>query len=73
MGWAFNIRQDPFESYGQTPGPRATQTQSHTYVQYQITDLLAEHFKSLLGYPPAQAGTSLSFDEMMARIPKHAQ
>jgi len=29
-GWIFNIRQDPFESYDQAPGPRAAITQSHT-------------------------------------------
>jgi arylsulfatase A-like enzyme len=70
MAYAFNIRQDPFESYEQVPGPRATLTQSHTFMQYQVMDLLKAHFQSLMDYPPAQSGSTLSFDKMMEMIPK---
>jgi arylsulfatase len=71
--WVFNIRQDPFESYDQAPGPRATISQSHTYLGYAVQDILAEHLKSLHDYPPAQKGSSLNFDEMMQAIPKGVQ
>jgi arylsulfatase len=70
IAWLFNIRDDPFESFDQAPGPRGTISQSHTYFMYEVVDLLAQHFKSLRDYPPVQKGTSLSFDEMMKAIPK---
>jgi arylsulfatase len=71
--WVFNIRQDPFESYDQAPGPRATISQSHTWIGYKVQDILGEHLKSLHDYPPAQKGASLNFDEMMESIQKVPQ
>jgi arylsulfatase len=73
IAWLFNIRQDPFESYEQAPGPRATLTQSHTYIEYMVTELLTQHIKSLIDYPPAQKGASLSFSQMLESIPKSKQ
>jgi hypothetical protein len=45
-------------------------TNVHTFVEYMVTDLLAQHFRSLIDYPPAQKGTTLSFDQMMEQLPK---
>ena len=73
IAWLFNIRQDPFESYDQAPGPRAGLSQSHTYLQYLVTDVITEHVKSLMAYPPVQKGTSLSFDQILQAIPKGTQ
>lgn len=66
--WLFNLRQDPFESYEQAPGPRATLTQTHTFVGYMVQDILKEHIKSLKDFPPAQRGVTLNFDEMMQSL-----
>jgi len=40
------------------------------YIEYLLTDVLAEHLKSLKDFPPAQKGATLNFDEMMQSIPK---
>ena len=69
----FNIRQDPFESYEQAPGPRATLMQTHTYLEYMVQDVLEEHVKTLRDFPPVQKGASLNFDEMLQAIPKSKQ
>ena len=73
IAWIFNIRQDPFESYEQAPGPRALIVQSHTYLLNEIGALLEEHLKSLKDFPPVQKGTSLSFDQMIESATKHPQ
>jgi arylsulfatase len=73
IAWIFNIRQDPFEYFDQAPGPRATISQSHTFLEYEIEEILTEHLKSLQDFPPAQKGTSLSFEQMMQAIPKGKQ
>ena len=73
LAWLFNIRQDPFESFDQAPGPRATNAQSHTYTEYMVMELMAAHLKSLTDFPPAQKGSSLSFDQMLEAVPKGKQ
>ncbi len=66
--WMFNLRQDPFESFDQAPGPRPMITQSHTYVTYQAKDIVEAHLKTLAQFPPAQRAESLSMDEIMRQI-----
>jgi arylsulfatase len=58
--WLFNVRQDPYESYEQAPGPRAMLTQQKTYLFNDITDRLGRHMETLRKYPPKQKGSSLS-------------
>jgi arylsulfatase A-like enzyme len=58
--WLFNLRQDPFESYQQTPGPRATILQQKTYLFNDFTDRLGRHMATLQKYPPKQKGSSLT-------------
>jgi arylsulfatase A-like enzyme len=58
--WLFNVRQDPYESYEQAPGPRAMVTQQKTYLFNEITDRLGRHMETLRKYPPKQKGSSLS-------------
>jgi len=47
--------------------------QTHTYIEYMVTEALAQHVKSLKDFPPAQKGATLSLDQMMESIPKGKQ
>jgi len=70
MAQVYNIRQDPFESYEQTPGPRATLQQQKMGQFHRGADLVVEHLNSLKDFPPAQKGASLSVGEVMEQILK---
>ena len=61
--YIFNLRQDPYESYEQTPGPRATLSQEKTYLFNDVMDRLGRHIGTLKQYPPKQKGSSLSIGE----------
>ncbi|CAM5480150.1 N-acetylgalactosamine-6-O-sulfatase [Afipia felis] len=61
----FNLRQDPFESYDQAPGPLPTMIQKKQFVLQEIQNVMMAHLKSLKDYPPAQKGGSLSAGNMM--------
>jgi arylsulfatase len=63
LPWLFNLRQDPYESYDQAPGPRATLSQQKTYLFNDIMDRLGRHMATLQKYPPKQKGSSLSVGE----------
>lgn len=56
----FNLRQDPFESYDDAPGPLSTMIQKKQFVLQDIQDVLYAHLKTLKDYPPVQKGGSLS-------------
>jgi arylsulfatase len=56
----FNVRQDPFESYDQAPGPRATVTQQKTYLFNEFLERIGKHMATLQKYPPRQKPSSLS-------------
>ncbi len=58
--YLFNVRQDPYESYDQAPGPRATITQQKTWLYNDVMARLARHMATLQKYPPPQKGSSLS-------------
>jgi len=60
IAYVFNVRQDPYESYDQAPGPRATITQQKTWLYNDVMARLARHMATLQKYPPQQKGTSLS-------------
>lgn len=64
----FNIRQDPFESYDQAPGPRADNTQHTTYIANQVLAMVAAHLGTLREYPPSQRGGSLNIAAMIERV-----
>ena len=61
IAYIFNVRQDPYESYDQAPGPRATLTQQKTWLYNAVMERLARHMATLQKYPPQQKGSSLSF------------
>ncbi|CAD5108424.1 arylsulfatase [Zestomonas carbonaria] len=71
--WLFNIRQDPFESYDQAPGPRTHMVQKKAHVFHAMTGLIVEHLKTFKEFPPAQEGMSLSFDKLKEQILKQAE
>jgi arylsulfatase A-like enzyme len=60
LAWLFNVHQDPYESYDQAPGPRATLTQQKTYLYNDVMDRLGRHMATLQKFPPKQKGSSLS-------------
>ncbi|MNN22697.1 Sulfatase [compost metagenome] len=70
--WMFNLRQDPFESFEQAPGPRAYLLQKKAHVLYAMTGLIGEHLKTFRDFPPTQEGMSLSFDKLKEQILKQA-
>ncbi|MBO3273825.1 arylsulfatase [Pseudomonas schmalbachii] len=70
--WMFNLRQDPFESFEQAPGPRAYLLQKKAHVLYAMTGLIGEHLKTFKDFPPVQEGMSLSFDKLKEQILKQA-
>lgn len=70
MAQLYNIRQDPFESYEQAPGPRALLQQQKMGQFHRGVDLIVEHLASLKEFPPAQAGASLSVGEVLEQVLK---
>ncbi|MEN8194443.1 MAG: arylsulfatase [Bacteroidota bacterium] len=64
----FNLRQDPFESYDQAPGPRANLFQHKTYIANWTVSLLTEHVQTLVKYPPKQIPSSLSAAELIKEM-----
>jgi arylsulfatase len=70
MAWFLNLRQDPFESYENAPGPRATLQQQKSYLPHTGVDLITGHLRTLQEYPPVQKGASLSVGEVMEQILK---
>jgi arylsulfatase len=65
--WLFNVRQDPFESYEQAPGPRAEQSQHKSGIMNIMLRELGEHLETFKAYPPRQEATTLNIDEMISR------
>ncbi|MDM0047447.1 hypothetical protein [Variovorax sp. J22R115] len=66
--WFFNIRQDPFESYDQAPGPRALVSQEHSGIGNIIITLVGEHLSTFKEFPPRQEGASLNIDSLMEKM-----
>lgn len=72
MAQLYNIRQDPFESYGNTPGPRATLQQQKLGQFHRGVDLITAHLNTLKEFSPVQKGASLSVGEVMEQVLKGA-
>lgn len=56
----FNLRQDPFESYDQAPGPRAELSQHKTYLGAAVMSVIQAHLATLREYPPRQRAATLN-------------
>ncbi len=63
-----NLRQDPFESYLQAPGPRATLTQTKTYLFNSVLEQLFQHVQSLKAFPPSQKSASLDVNKVIENM-----
>jgi arylsulfatase len=70
--WFFNIRQDPFESYDQAPGPRADISQHHSGIGNIILDKIHEHLATFKDFPPRQAAATLNIDALIATLARPA-
>lgn len=68
LPWIFNLRQDPFESYDQAPGPRADITQHHTGIANILLDKIHEHLATFKEYPPRQEAATMDIDAMIASL-----
>lgn len=66
--FVMNVRQDPFESYTQAPGPRSETTQHKTYLFNMIMENLGELVGTLRAYPPRQKAGSLDVNLLMQNM-----
>lgn len=66
--WLFNVRQDPFESYDQAPGPRANVSQHKSGLLNIMINKITEHLGTFRDFPPRQEATSLKVDDMIEKI-----
>jgi arylsulfatase len=64
----YNLRQDPFEYYDQTPGPRAIMFQQKSYILHLVSDRIAEHVDTLKDYPPAQKALASTGADVLKAI-----
>jgi arylsulfatase len=64
----FNLRQDPFESYDQAPGPRATMAQHKLFISHGVVDMIGEHLATLKEYPPRQKAASANVQKIIDGI-----
>jgi arylsulfatase len=63
----FNLRMDPFESFdGLTD--RSDIVQAKQWLNEPVQEILGEHIKSLVEYPPAQKAATFDFSELMKQL-----
>ena len=63
----FNLRMDPFESFdGLTD--RSDIVQAKQWLNEPVQEILGEHIKSLVEYPPAQKPATFDFSELMKQL-----
>lgn len=67
LPWLYNLRQDPYESYPQTPQV-GNMNEHKVYMFHLFTGRLMAHLKTLKDYPPSQRATTLSIDKMIADL-----
>ncbi len=68
----FNIHMDPYESFdGLTD--RSDIIQRKQFINEPIQELLAEHIKSLVEYPPVQKAATYDFSELMKQLQEGKQ
>ena len=63
-----NLRQDPFESYLQAPGPRAEISQRKTYMFNMVLETLYQHVGTLKAFPPTQKAASLDVNQIIQSL-----
>jgi hypothetical protein len=68
LPYLFNIRQDPYESYGMDPMLQHNMFQHKTYMFHAAVERIQGHLKTLEEYPPQQKPATLSIGEMVKGI-----
>jgi arylsulfatase len=63
-----NLRQDPFESFLQAPGPRAEISQRKTYMFNMVLESLYQHVGTLKAFPPTQKAASLDVNQIIQSL-----
>ncbi|WP_084591582.1 arylsulfatase [Gilvimarinus agarilyticus] len=63
----YNIRLDPFESFDGTTD-RSDIVQAKQWLNEPVQQLLGEHIKTLVEYPPLQKASSFDFSELMKQL-----
>lgn len=71
LPWVYNLRQDPFESYGQDPRPPANLLQHKSWMFNIVTAKMGAHIKTLMEFPPSQKPTSLSVEKLVEESMKN--
>ena len=65
LPYLYNIRQDPYESYGQDPMLQNNMFQHKTYLFNAFLERIQAHAETLREYPPSQKAATLSIGSMM--------
>jgi arylsulfatase len=68
MPWLFNLRQDPFESYDQAPGPRAELMQEHLGILGYVIALIQQHVATFKEHRPRQEATTIRIDSLLTKM-----
>ena len=63
----YNIHFDPFESFDNLTD-RSDMLQRKQFINEPMQELLAEHIKSLVDYPPVQKAASFDFSEIIKQL-----
>ena len=68
LPYLYNIRQDPYETYGMDPMLQHNMFQHKTYMFNAALERIQEHLKTLQEYPPQQKPATLSIGDMVKSI-----
>ena len=64
----FNVRQDPFESFQQSPRTLGQLPQHKSWMFNVVLARLTAHLQTLQQFPPTQRGSSLSIEKMIDQM-----
>ena len=68
LPYLFNIRQDPFESYGMDPMLQHNMFQHKTYMFNAALERIEAHLKTFEKHPPSQTSATLSIGEIVKGV-----
>ncbi len=68
----YNLRADPFESYDSIDA-NGHLVQKMSWLLAPVSELVQEHVKSLVEYPPTQGGTTFNMTEVIENAMKQTQ
>jgi len=68
----YNIHFDPYESFDNLTD-RSDMLQRKQFINEPMQELLAEHIKTLVEYPPVQKATSFDFSEIIKQLQEGKQ